>query len=80
MMYRYLSNENTQIVYSSKMVLMHAAMGQFSLNNKEKRARPQACKEFQIIEISWGKLVSLSHPFSVMRTVSSILIPPTPGM
>ena len=31
MMYRYLSNENTQIVYSSKMVLMRAAMGQFSL-------------------------------------------------
>lgn len=54
--------------------------GSFHYNNKEKRARPQACKEFQIIVISWGKLVSLSHPFSVMRTVSSILMPPTPGM
>ena len=29
---------------------------------------------------SWGKSVSLSHPSSVISTVSSILIPPTPGM
>ena len=47
---------------------------------KKRKVAPVGAQMVQMTVSSWGNEVSLSHPSSVISTVSSILMPPPPGM